>query len=198
MLSERFRGWFIDRFTGDGDAIIGARRFSADIAVQHVGGHLRGRSGLGIAETAVAVDSGTKLDMLRAIGCDYVIDYEKEDFTKNGQRYDWIFDTKTNSSPLSYARSRRPNGKYITVGGRLRWLLQTLCLGPLVSSLTNESIRIVALKPNMNLHRVSELFQAGRLKCVLDEPYKLSEVPQAVDHFGEAKHQGKVVISVID
>ena len=96
---------------------------------------------------ATAVDSGAKLDMLRAIGCDHVIDYEKEDFTKNGQRYDLILDTKTNRSPLSYARSLSPDGKYVTVGGRLSRILQALCLGPLVSSLGNKSIRIVALKP---------------------------------------------------
>ena len=145
-----------------------------------------------------AVDSGAKMDMLLSIGCDHVIDYEKEDFTKNGQRYDLILDTKTNRSPLRYARSLRPNGRYVTVGGRLTRLLQALCLGPLVSLLGNKSIRIVALKPNKDLNRVSELFQAGKLKCILDGPYKLSDVPEAIDYFGEAKHEGKVVISVID
>ena len=179
----------------------GKLRDGQKLLINGAGGGV-GTLGIQIAKThnveTTAVDSGAKLDMLRAIGCDHVIDYEKEDFTKNGQRYDLILDTKTNRSPLSYARSLSPNGMYVTVGGRLSRLLQALCLGPIVAALSGKRIRMVALKPNKDLNRVSELFQAGKLKCVLDGPYKLSEVPQAVDYFGEAKHQGKVVISVVD
>ena len=82
------------------------------------------------AETT-GVDSGAKLDTMRSVGFDHVIDYEREDFTDNGQQYDLILDTKTNRSPWRYARSLRPHGAYVTVGGHLHRLLQALFLGPL-------------------------------------------------------------------
>ncbi|MFP6643379.1 MAG: NAD(P)-dependent alcohol dehydrogenase [Candidatus Latescibacterota bacterium] len=142
------------------------------------------------------VDSAGKLDMLRSIGFDHVIDYEREDFTENGQRYDLILDTKTNRSPLKYARSLRPRGTYVTVGGDLTRLLQALFLAPWISIFGKKYIRIVALKPNKDLGYINELFEADRLKCVLDGPYELSEVPKAIQYFGEGKHKGKIVITV--
>ena len=94
----------------------GKLRDGQKLLINGAGGGV-GTLGIQIAKThnveTTAVDSGAKLDMLRAIGCDHVIDYEKEDFTKNGQRYDLILDTKTNRSPLSYARSLSPNGMYV-------------------------------------------------------------------------------------
>ena len=147
------------------------------------------------AETT-GVDSGAKLDMMRSIGFDHVIDYEREDFTDNGQQYDLILDTKTNRSPWRYARSLRPHGVYVTVGGHLSRLLQALFLGPLISLLTQKRIRIVALRPNKDLNRVNELFQAGKLECVLDGHFDLGDVPEAIQLFGAGRHKGKVVISV--
>ena len=105
-------------------------------------------------------------------------------------------DTKTNRSPLRYARSLRPTGAYVTVGGDLRRLLQALCFGPFISLFSRKKIRIVALKPNKDLNRVNELFQAGKLKCVLDRPFDLRDVPEAIQLFGAGRHKGKVVISV--
>jgi len=70
------------------------------------------------------VDKATKLEMLRSIGFDHVIDYTKEDFTKNGKVYDLILDAKTNRSAFDYARSLNRNGVYVTVGGSIGHLLQ--------------------------------------------------------------------------
>ena len=121
---------------------------------------------------------------------------KREDFTKNGQQYDLILDTKTNRSPWRYVRSLRPNGAYVTVGGQPRRLLQVLLLGPLISWFSKKRMRIVALKPNKDLNRVNELFQAGKLECVLDGPFDLRDVPEAIQLFGTGRHKGKVVISV--
>ncbi len=60
----------------------------------------------------------------------------------------------------------------------------------------HKSVRIVALKPNKALNRVNELFQAGKLKCVLDGPFDLRDVPEAIQLFVTGRHKGKVVISV--
>ncbi len=142
------------------------------------------------AETT-GVDSGAKLDMMRSVGFDHVIDYEREDFTDSGKQYDLILDTKTNRSPWRYARSLRPNGAYVTVGGSPGRLLQALLLGPLVSLFTKKRIRIVALRPNKDLNRVSELFRAGKLECVLDGDFELRDVPEAIQLFGDGRHKAR-------
>ena len=142
------------------------------------------------------VDSSGKLDMMRSLGFDHVIDYTKEDFTKNGQCYDLILDNKMNRSIFDYMRALSPNGIYVTAGGSMARLFQAFLLGPLISMFSKKSIRIVALKPNKDLAYMNELFEAGKVKPVIDGPFKLSEVPEAIRYFGEGKHKGKVVITV--
>ena len=142
------------------------------------------------------VDSSGKLDMMRSIGFDHVIDYTKEDFTKNGQCYDLILDNKMNRSIFDYMRALSPNGIYVTTGGSIDRFFQAFLLGPLISLFSKKSIRIVALKPNKDLAYLNELFEAGKITSVIDGPYKLSEVPEALRYFGEGNHKGKVVITV--
>lgn len=142
------------------------------------------------------VDSPGKLDMLRSMGAVHVIDYTKEDFTRNGQCYDLILDVKTNRSIFDCARALSPNGTYVTVGGSMARLLQALIWRPWISMTTKKKIRIVALKPNKGLAYMRELFEAGEVIPVIDGPYKLSEVPAAFRHFGEGRHKGKVVITL--
>ena len=142
------------------------------------------------------VDSPEKLDLLRSMGAEHVIDYTQEDFTKNGHCYDLILDVKTNRSIFDCARALSPNGSYVTVGGSMARLFQFLFLGPLISLISKKKIRIVALKPNKDLAYLNELFEAGKVKPVIDGPYKLSEVPKAFRHFGEGRHKGKVVITL--
>ncbi len=95
-----------------------------------------GTFGLQIAKLynteVTGVDTGDKLKMMKSIGFDHIIDYRKEDFTKNGQRYDLILDAKTNRSTFNYLRSLSPNGRYVTVGGTISRLLQAFILGPLI------------------------------------------------------------------
>ena len=142
------------------------------------------------------VDSSGKLDMLRTMGFDQVIDYTKEDFTRSGQCYDLILDVKTNRSVFAYTRALCPHGVYVTVGGSTVRLLQALLLGPWISLITKKRIRMVLLKPNKDLAYMNELFEAGKLKSVIDGPYKLSQLPEAMRHFGQGNHKGKVVIVV--
>jgi len=142
------------------------------------------------------VDKPGKLEMLRAMGADHVIDYLKEDFTKGGKRYDLILDVKTNRSPFAYARALKPNGTYATVGGSTARLLQALVLGPLLSRLYNKRVRIVTLKPNKDLAYMNELFEAGKLVPVIDGPYKLADVPEALRLFGTGDHKGKIIVTM--
>jgi NADPH:quinone reductase-like Zn-dependent oxidoreductase len=142
------------------------------------------------------VDSTGKLDMLRSMGFNHVIDYTKEDFTKNGRCYDLILDVKTNRSLLDYTRALTPNGFYVTVGGPAIQIHQVLFLGLWISMVHKKNIRLVFLKPNKDLAYMNELFEAGKIKPVIDGPYKLEEVPKAFRLFGEGNHKGKVVIKV--
>ncbi|NIM51896.1 MAG: zinc-binding dehydrogenase [Gemmatimonadales bacterium] len=142
------------------------------------------------------VDKPGKLDMLRAMGADHVIDYLKEDFTKSGKCYDLILDVKTNRSPFAYARALNPNGTYATVGGSTARLLQALVLGPLMSRLYKKHVRIVTLKPNKDLAYMNELFEAGKLVPVIDGPYKLADVPEALRLFGTGDHKGKIIVTM--
>ena len=142
------------------------------------------------------VDHTTKLDLMRSVGFDHVIDYTQEDFTKNGQQYDLILDTKTNRSLFDYIRVLQPNGIYATVGGTVPRLLQAFFMGPLISLVSKKQIRVVGLKPNKELTYMNELFEAGNMKPVIDGPYTLRELPKAMRLFAEANHKGKVVITV--
>ncbi|HET9745564.1 MAG TPA: NAD(P)-dependent alcohol dehydrogenase [Chitinophagaceae bacterium] len=143
-----------------------------------------------------AVDSAQKLDMLRTLGADHVIDYRKEDFTRSGKQYDIILDVKTNRSLFSYARALKPNGVYVTVGGSIGRLLQALFTGAWISLFYKKKICIVALKTNKDLVYMNELFEAGKVKPVIDGHYKLEDVPEAMKVFGKAEHTGKLVISI--
>ena len=142
------------------------------------------------------VDSTDKLDMLRSMGFDHVIDYTKKDFTKNGVCYDLILDVKTNRSMFAYARALSRNGIYVTVGGSTGLLFQALLLGPLISLMSKKHIRLVALKTNKDLDYMNKLFEAGKIKPVIDGPYKLDEVPEAFRVFGKGEQKGKIVITM--
>ena len=143
------------------------------------------------------MDTGEKLNRMKSIGFDHIIDYKKEDFTKNGQRYDLILDAKTNRQTFTYLRSLKPQGKYVAVGGYLTNLLQLFFLKRWVSLFSHKSMHIVALKPNKDLTYVSRLFEGGKVTPVIDGPYALEEVPQILQYFGDGKHTGKVVISLL-
>lgn len=142
------------------------------------------------------VDSAAKLDMLKNLGFDHVIDYTKEDFTKNGWQYDLILDAKTNRSMFDYERSLSANGAYVTVGGSMRRLLQALIFRSWISMTRKKHIRIVALKTNKDLKYMNELFETGKIKPVIDGPYKLEQFSEAFRLFANAEHKGKVVLTV--
>ena len=144
------------------------------------------------------VDSTRKLDMLRSIGADQVIDYTQEDFTKNGQRYDLIIDVVTYRSIFDYKRALSPKGIYVTIGGSMARVFQLLFLGPLITMTGSKKMGILAWKPNKkeDLDFLNELFEAGKVVPVIDRRYPLSEVAGAIRYLGEGHARGKVVITV--
>ena len=142
------------------------------------------------------VDSTMKLDMIRSIGADHVIDYTKEDYTKSGQRYDLILDVKVHRSTFDYAHALCPRGTFLLVGGSWPRILQLLLLGPLIRMSGGKKMGILAYKPNKDLAFLVDLIEAGKVVPVVDRCYPLTEVPEALRYLGEGHVKGKVVITV--
>jgi NADPH:quinone reductase-like Zn-dependent oxidoreductase len=143
------------------------------------------------------VDNTGKLDLMRRIGFDHVIDYTREDFTRSGRQYDLIVDAKTNRSPFAYLPALKPNGVYATVGGHVPRLLQVALLGKPIQWLTGKQTRVVGLHANRDLAYINELFEAGKLTPVIDGSYTLNQLADAFRIFGRGgEHQGKLVITI--
>lgn len=144
------------------------------------------------------VDSPSKLDMLRSIGADHVIDYTRDDFTRNGQRYDLILDVVASRSMLDYKRALSPKGVFVLVGGSLATILQAFTLGPLISMTGSKRLGIVGWRPNNqeDLATLEEFFVAGKVVPIIDRRYPLHEVSEALRYLEEGHAKGKVVITV--
>ncbi len=144
------------------------------------------------------VDSAKKLNMLRSINADHVIDYTQQDYTKSGQRYDLIFDFVANRSVFDYRRALSPEGQFMIVGGSLGAFLQVVALGTLMSMIGSKKLSLNKYEPNNreDLAMLAELFEAGNVVPVIDRYYPLSEVPEALRYLEEGQAQGKVVITM--
>jgi len=143
------------------------------------------------------VDNTGKLDFMRSLGADHVIDYTREDFTKNGKQYDLILDLIAHRSVFAYKRALRPNASYFMVGGSVATMFQILLLGPWIRRTAGKNIRLLMVRPNRkDLVFITELCEAGKVVPVIDRRYPLSQVPEALQYFGEGLAKGKVVIAV--
>jgi NADPH:quinone reductase-like Zn-dependent oxidoreductase len=145
------------------------------------------------------VDNTGKLEFMRSLGADHVVDYTREDFTKNGKQYDLILDLIAHRSVFAYKRALRPNGRYLYVGGSMPTLLQILLLGPLMRRTTGKNIRLLVVRPNLqDMLALVALCEAGQVVPVIDRRYPLREVPEALRYLGEGRAKGKVVITLED
>jgi NADPH:quinone reductase-like Zn-dependent oxidoreductase len=141
------------------------------------------------------VDAPHKLETVRSVGADHVVDYTQEDFTKTGKSYDLIIDCQCFRPMSDYKRALRPGGTYAMVGGSrvLPLFFQNFC-----ALFTRETrrFRLVMEGPNKGLTDLKELIEAGELVPVIDRTYRLHEVPTALHYFGEGHHKGKIAITV--
>jgi len=143
------------------------------------------------------VDNAEKLEFMRSVGADHVIDYTREDFTANGRAYDLILDLAAHRSAFAYPASLVPGGRYLYVGGSVTTLLQALLAGPVIGRADGRKIRLLAVRLGVeHLAPMVELCQAGEIATVIDRRYPLSETPAALRYLGEGHAKGKVVIVV--
>jgi len=141
------------------------------------------------------VDNSEKLEFMRSLGADHVIDYTRDDFTTNGRTYDLILDVAAHRPVFAYQRSLTPGGRYLYVGGSVATLLQVLLIGPVIGRAADKKIRLLAVRLGaQRLAPLVELCQAGKVATVIDRRYPLSQVPQALQYLGEGHAKGKVVV----
>ncbi len=147
------------------------------------------------------VCSTQKVEMVRSIGADHVIDYTREDFAEGDQRYDLILDIGGNSSLTRLRRALASRGTLVIVGGETsgRWLggtdrqIRALALSPFVGQKLGT---FVNRENHEDLMVLKELIESGKLTPVIDRTYPLAEVPEAMRYLEEGHARGKAVITV--
>ena len=143
------------------------------------------------------VDASHKLNVVRSVGADHVIDYTQKDFTKTGERYDLIIDCQNFRSMFDNRRALRPEGTYAMIGGSTPRVYQ-LWLLSLIALLTREDRKLCLVYegPNKGLAELKDLIEAGNLDSIVDRIYQLEEVSEALRYFGQGHHKGKIVIAM--
>ena len=144
-----------------------------------------------------AVCSTGKMEMVRSIGADHVIDYTQEDFTQNGQRYDLILASNGYHPISAYQRALSPQGIYVVTGGSTAQMFQAMLLGPWRSRNSSQKMGNVLVKPNQkDLIFMKELIEAGKVTPVIDRRFPLRDVADAIRYVEAGHAQGKVVITI--
>ena len=144
-----------------------------------------------------AVCSTRNLEQARSIGADHVIDYTKENFTKNGQQYDLVFAANGYHSLFAYKHALTPKGIYVMSGGTMAQIFQSMLMGSMMSETSGRKMRGVRAKRSQNdLVFIKDLFEAGKVKSVIDRRYSLSDATEALRYLGEGHARGKIVITL--
>jgi len=139
------------------------------------------------------VCSTAKMDLVRSIGADHVIDYTQEDVTNNGQLYDLIFDNAAYRSISKYRRILAPGGRYVLAGGSMGRFFQLMLMS--LTGVKNMGL-MVANVNQKDLLFLIELMKAGKVKSIIDKLYPLSETAEALRYLEDGHARGKVVITV--
>lgn len=144
-----------------------------------------------------AVCSSRKVEFVKSLGADHVIDYKKEDFTQNGKQYDLIIAVNGYQKLAAYQRSLTPSGRYVVVGGPLKQLFGAMLFGGWVTRGTDQTITTLMAKSNPDdLATLKQWAEAGTIKPRIDNRYPLSQTADAVAYLNKGNAKGKVVITV--
>ncbi len=144
-----------------------------------------------------AVCSTKKLDMVRSLGADHVIDYKRENFTRNGQRYDLILAANGYRPISDYIRALNPDGTYVVAGGSMLQLFQAMFQARRNPKARGQKAYVVSLEQNQkDLLFMKELLETGKVVPVIDGCYPLSKTAEALRYFEEVHAKGKVIITV--
>jgi NADPH:quinone reductase-like Zn-dependent oxidoreductase len=142
------------------------------------------------------VDNAGKLDFIRSVGADQVIDYRGEDFTRGGP-YDLILDLVAHRSVFAYRRALAPGGRYRCVGGSTSALLRVLTIGSVAGRLTRRRLGVLAVREGpAHFQPVTDLCVAGELSIHIDRTFTLDQAPEALAYVGEGHALGKVAVNM--
>jgi NADPH:quinone reductase-like Zn-dependent oxidoreductase len=144
------------------------------------------------------VDSATKLDLVRSVGADHVIDYTREDFTKSGQRYHRILDVAGGHSILDFRRALEPKGIYVAIPDSMAQLFQAIVVGPLMSMIGGRKMGMLMWKPfeKEDVELLKKLIETDKVAPVIDRTFPLHAVAQALRYQEEGRTRGKLVITI--
>ncbi|HEY9827534.1 MAG TPA: NAD(P)-dependent alcohol dehydrogenase [Stenomitos sp.] len=144
-----------------------------------------------------AVCSTKKMDMVRSLGADQLIDYTQTDVTQTGQRYDLLLDAAAYRSVFDYLPVLTSEGTYVLVGGSTARFFQVMFLGTWISRISYRQVKCLASKPNQtDLIALRDFLVAGKIVPFINQRYDLSEVPTAIRHLEQRQVVGKVVIRI--
>ncbi|MCM3764678.1 NAD(P)-dependent alcohol dehydrogenase [Neobacillus niacini] len=144
-----------------------------------------------------AVCSSRNLEIMRSLGAHHIIDYTKEGFTLDEERYDLILGVNGSNSISAYKRALKPNGHFVHVGGSESQFFQTLFFGPFISMTGGKKISNLLQRANQqDLNHIKELLETGKVKPIIDKRYTLNEITEAFNYFQDGHAQGKVIITV--
>lgn len=152
---------------------------------------------MGVYVTGVA--SGDKLDLVRSLGADDVIDYTATDYTAGGRKYDWIVATDAHHSLVASSRALRHGGTYVALGGSGGRMLSTLVVTPAIGLASHRFVGIMLWWKPFNppdVDRLRELVESGVVKPVIDRTYPLSDVVSALRRVDDGHSRGKVVVTM--
>lgn len=159
----------------------GTGTFAIQLA-KHAGAHVTG------------VDNGGKLDHMRSLGADEVVDHRTQDFTRLGP-FDLVLDLVAHRSVFAYRRALAPGGRYLCVGGPVPTMLSVLVVGAVLGRVTGRRIGVLAVKPGPDhFAPLAERCVTGEVRIHVDRTFALDEVPAALAHVGEGRALGKVVV----
>lgn len=143
------------------------------------------------------VDNAGKLDFMRSLGADQVIDYRREDYT-GGEPYDLILDLVGSRSVFANRRALAKGGRYRWVGGSVPGLLSVATVGSIVGRLTGRRLGILAVRQGpTHFGPLADLCVAGDVAIHIERTFGLDEVPEALGHVGEGHALGRVVVEVV-
>lgn len=142
------------------------------------------------------VDSTSKLERMRSLGADHVLDYTQTDFTRIGQRYDRIVDVMARRALADYQRALQPGGLFVMIGGSMTLVLQTMLVGSWLAKREQKQLAVLVHQPNKGMAALLDLFTAGKVMPVIDYCYPLAETAEAFRRLRAGDVCGKVVITV--
>ena len=142
------------------------------------------------------VDNAAKLEFMKSLGADEVIDYRIQDFT-NLEPSDLVLDLVAHRSVFAYQRALARGGRYLCVGGSVPTLLRVVTIGAILGRLTGRRLGLLVVKQGpTHFEPLAERCVAGDVQIHIDRTFGLDDVPQALAHVGEGRALGKVVVVV--